>query len=709
MNQLRTHSCHIALTILLCIAGRPGHPIQAADLPENNSRIVEQRRAHARSAAAMAVMADPAKMDTLPRTLAAIADDLRAVRAFYRANGDAVAEGLIADTEIFVKGAQWALRYETDGKPTNPELIQKAVARIPERLKLALNETAGPFWRDARGRVVRGYASPVDDSVQPYGLVIPKQYDPEKPIRLDVVLHGSTKPQGASELKFMERFDQPAGGAEVLVDQPFIELHPLGRVENCYRWAGETDVFEAIEDVCRKYNIDRDRIVLRGMSMGASGTWHLGLKHPDRFVALGPYCGYVDTHRFSETPLDTFVRVGPLPEHQELGLHILDSVDYAANVGVVPAVACMGEKDVFFQAHVIMGEAMQREGLTMVNLISPGTGHVIDPVTHAEQMRRIGEYAAKGIDHVPCKLRFVTWTLKYPRCHWLEVQGLAEHYHRSEISARILEDGVIQIDEPQNITRFAVMPEALPAKEAKVRIAGRLFELGDVREEGQPRRPVQFERRGETWELSSERPTQGASRKHPGLTGPIDDAFTTRFLCVRGTRQPWNAQVQKYADASLKRFAYEWHRYFRGELPVKDDKDVTDDDLCTSNLILFGDPGSNPWIAKVLPKLPIRWSESELVVADTTYPAADHVPALIQPNPLAAEAGAECYVVINSGHTFREAELAKLNYLLFPRWGDWAVLKIGDTVSAQPFDPLDETVLKAGYFDEQWQFRLNQP
>src|SRR5207253_3235196 len=133
--------------------------------------------------------------------------------------------------------------------------------------------------------------------------------------------------------------DEPAKAAP---DAKFIELHPLGRVENCYRWAGETDVFEAIEAVCRQYKIDRDRIVLRGMSMGASGTWHLGLKHPDRFVALGPYCGYVDTHRFSQTPLDNFVKVGPLPEHQERGLHMLDSVDYAANAGVVPAIACMG-------------------------------------------------------------------------------------------------------------------------------------------------------------------------------------------------------------------------------------------------------------------------------------------------------------------------------------------------------------------------------
>ena len=64
--------------------------------------------------------------------------------------------------------------------------------------------------------------------------------------------------------------------------------------------------------------------------MGGYGAVKLALKHPDRFVALGPYCGYVDTHLFSETPLANFVKVGPLPEHQELGLHLLDSVGYAA-------------------------------------------------------------------------------------------------------------------------------------------------------------------------------------------------------------------------------------------------------------------------------------------------------------------------------------------------------------------------------------------
>lgn len=252
---------------------------------------------------------------------------------------------------------------------------------------------------------------------------MPAKYDTAKPIRLDVVLHGSTRPVGMSELRFIKRFDE-GDTAKTTPEQDYIELHPLGRVENCYRWAGETDVFEAIESVCRNYNIERSRVVLRGMSMGASGTWHLGLKHPDRFVALGSYCGYVDTHQFSQTPLPRFVKVGPLPPYQEKALHMLDSIDNATNAGVVPAIACMGEKDVFFQAHVLMRRAMEREGLKMVNLISPGTGHIIDPVTHREQMRRISEYAQKGIDHAPRHLRFVTWTLKYSHCHWLRILAL---------------------------------------------------------------------------------------------------------------------------------------------------------------------------------------------------------------------------------------------------------------------------------------------
>ncbi|MBI5756961.1 MAG: prolyl oligopeptidase family serine peptidase, partial [Planctomycetales bacterium] len=605
--------------------------------------------------------------------------------------------GDIADAGIFLKGLAWGLKYDPEFTPADITLMQKAVARGEQRAKALADGKRS--WTARRGKLALGYVSRVDGSVQPYGIIVPAKYDSTQPTRLDVVLHGSTRPVGLSELKFIARFDEGDEAAASPPDQPFIELHPLGRVENCYRWAGETDVFEAIEDVCRRYHIDRDRIVLRGMSMGASGTWHLGLKHPDRFVALGPYCGYVDTHRFSETPLGNFVKIGPLPAHQELGLHMLDSIDYAANAGVVPAVACMGEKDVFFQAHVLMGNAMQREGLTMVNLISPGTGHVIDPVTHAEQMRRIGEHVAIGLNHTPRELRFVTWTLKYSRCHWLQVLGLERHYARAELSARF-GDGIVEVAEPKNITRFAILTSALPAVPKKIRVGTTEIVVPDsitAKSSG-----LVVSRRGDAWRIDGDFSQVALPGKRPGLQGPIDDAFTTPFLCVRGTGQPWNAAVQAYADASLQRFAHEWHHYFRGELPVKDDSAVTDEDVRTRNLILFGDPGSNTWIAKVLPHLPLTWSKENLRLAGEDFSAADHVPALIAANPLPGAASR--YVVLNSGHTFREAELAKLNYLLFPRWGDWAVLQIDP--SRLPTAPVDEKIVRAGYFDEQWQLPL---
>jgi hypothetical protein len=203
-----------------------------------------------------------------------------------------------------------------------------------------------------------------------------------------------------------------------------------------------------------------------------------------------------------------------------------------------------------------------------------------------------------------------------------------------------------------------------------------------------PRQSVIGKRDG-SWTYLGELGAVKLDGKCPGLQGPIDDAFITPFLCVRGTGKPWNPAVQAWADASLKQFAQEWDRYFRSQLPIKVDVDVTEDDVRRRNLILFGDPGSNRWIAKAIPKLPLSWTKAEPEFGGTKFAAADHAPVLIQPNPLASRR----YVVLNSSHTFGEKELASLNYLLFPRLGDWAVLKL----------PSAE-VVHAGFFDERWQF-----
>ena len=247
------------------------------------------------------------------------------------------------------------------------------------------------------------------------------------------------------------------------------------------------------------------------------------------------------------------------------------------------------------------------------------------------------------------------------------------------------------------MTLFAILPPVLQGDDPRLRVGGASVFL-PARDKGSAARKPVIGRRDGKWAYLGELDTLPLEGKRPGVQGPIDDAFTTPFLCVRGTGKPWNNAVQAWSDAALRRFVYEWDRYFRGTLLVKDDIDVTDADVRRCNLILFGDPGSNRWISRVLPKLPIQWTQEEVRIGNDTFAANKHAPVLIQPNPLRQDR----YVVINSGHTFNEKELASLNYLLFPRLGDWAVLKVGAKAPTNPAEALDEEVVRAGYFDEHW-------
>lgn len=600
-----------------------------------------------------------------------------------------------ADAQIFVKGVVWALDFGPVEDAKSRELVQKGIRRARERIDALA--TGRLTWVERRGSSVRGFISAVDGSVQPYGLVVPASYDPAKPMRLDVVLHGSTPATGIGELQFINAADAEDSGA-VASKHNFIEVHPMGRLgENAYRFEGETDVDEAIEAVCRDYRIDRSRIVLRGSSLGGVGTWQLGLKRPDRYVALGPAAGLVDTYVFANAPWKHFVRLAPLTPWQETTLHLVDAVDYSANAGMVPVVAVMGDKDPYFESHLLIEKAFAKEGIPFVGLVDRGAGHGVTAQVMQEQLRLLGEHAAKGRDPFPKHVRFVTWTLKFSRCNWLEVLGLEAHYQRAEIEARIAADGSIAVTQPQNINRFAIHPPALQTAHTSVTVGGTKIDL--PAQSAGTARPVVIELQDGKWKYQGTLEAVTLTGKRPGLQGPIDDAFSRPFLCVRGTGMAWNPAVGAWADANLKRFADEWRRHYRGYLPIKNDTEVTEDDVRRANLILFGDPGSNRWINKVLPQLPIQWTRETLELGKDRHAAADHGVQLICPNPLPGAAG--LYVVLNSGHTYHDLEL-RFSYMVFPRLGDWAIVKMGDNPPSAPATTVVETVLSSGFFDEAW-------
>ena len=127
---------------------------------------------------------------------------------------------------------------------------------------------------------------------------------------------------------------------------------------------------------------------------------------------------------------------------------------------------------------------------------------------------------------------------------------------------------------------------------------------------------------------------------------------------------------------------------------LKNDTEVTPADIAAHNLVLFGDPGSNKLLGQIADRLPIRWTANSIAVGTRTYSAADHALVMIYPNPLSPRR----YVVINSGHTFHEPEFRGSNALVYPRLGDFAVLRLDARKAAT-----DAPVEQAGFFDDHWE------
>ena len=190
--------------------------------------------------------------------------------------------------------------------------------------------------------------------------------------------------------------------------------------------------------------------------------------------------------------------------------------------------------------------------------------------------------------------------------------------------------------------------------------------------------------------------------KHHGLQGPIDDAFMDRFIIVRPTGKSSNEAVTKWVDAEMNRAIVQWRKVFRGEAIVKDDKDVTEQDIVTSNVVLWGDPHSNSVYAKINDKLPIVVHDSGVTIGQkgsgnyANMTNRDYVPLLIYPNPL----NPKKYVVTNSGFTFREYD-ALNNARQVPKLPDWALIDI----TTPPNNRYPGKVVQSGFFDENWKVK----
>jgi len=573
---------------------------------------------------------------------------------------------LLPDVLIYEKSVRWALDYDEvfDAKAAAVKSVLKTGL---ERAK-AMKDGKTP-WTTATGLVVRGYKSKIDGSVQPYGLVIPKEYDfAAKTLhRLDFWWHGRFENVG--EAGFIDSRSKSAGE---FTPKGAIVLHPYGRFSNANKFAGEIDSFECLDDVKKHYRIDDKRIVARGFSMGGAACWQYAVHYPTLFCAAAPGAGFSETPEF----LKVFQNEKVEPTWYEKKLWgMYNCTDVAQNIFNIPTVAYSGEKDSQKQAADVMEREMKKLGMELTHIIGPGAGHNYEKAAKEEVNKRIDTIAEKGLPSERKEIKFVTYTLRYNVCGWIKVEGMQKHWQKATVTATE-KDGKITI-QTEGVTDLFLLPQdnkfvvSIDGREPHAEVTPHLTWMYGTR----------YRKVGDKWEEGVH--NHNLAKTH-GLQGPIDDAFMDSFLMVSPTGTPMNEAIGKWTTQEMKHATEHWRKQFRGDAPIKADKDVTEDDIRNNNLILWGDPKSNAILAKVADKLPLAEFTDKTVTLS------------IYPNPL----NPKKYVVLNSGFTYREYDYLN-NARQVPKLPDYAIVDVSTPANSR----YPGKVVRAGFFDEQWKLQ----
>lgn len=637
------------------------------------------------SAAANVTAAEPPAPEVLEQLQSGLTklqkqiQSLQSAPALQRRDG----KRKLADVEVFAKSVEWMLRHNEFPKKDYAKQAAKAL-EIGSQRAAQLADGKSP-WEQQVGKTVRGYYSRIDGSVQPYALTIPEGVNPNSGTRwpLHLKLHG--RANDMNEVNFIHRHE----GKSLPDKQDWIQLDVYGRGNNAYRWAGETDVFEALADVKRRFRIDENRTTLHGFSMGGAGAWHLGVHHPSMWSSVGPGAGFVDFYKYQK-------QTEQRPPWQHANLGIYDAVDYAMNAANVPICTYGGENDTQLVAGTTMVDAAKALNIDIKLLIGPGMGHKFHPDSFKEFMAfhkknsKLGRKQNQSRDQI----RFTTRTLKYNTCDWLTVHEVERVYEPSTVEGSLTADGNVKV-QTTNVAAFSVARDIAQF----VEIQDQRLPCYDAAEGLLP--DVYYEKTDNGWNEMGYQDSlvflnNPHKQKRKNLQGPIDDAFMEPFVCVTGSDSS-TSEIDKWAAWTLARFEREFDKWMRAKISIVK-ADSLSDIPRDKNMILFGSPETNSMIKTFLPRLPVEWTADEIKIGSRSFSTKDHGLSLIYPNPL----NRKRYIVINSGHTFHEADFKASNSWLFPRLGDIAVQKFTPDENGS----FEEEIVWAANFNAAWQLSV---
>lgn len=514
----------------------------------------------------------------------------------------------------------------------------------------------------ASGPQVLTFHSDVDDTEQPYGLYLPKNYNPKKKYPFVVMLHGAgsnhrlalrrvfgkSNAEGESDVEASRYFPE-------WKDVDYIVVSSFARGTMGYQGVAEKDVMDMIADAKKRFSIDENRMYLTGLSMGGGGTMWVGLSYPDMWAAIAPVC--------PAPPAGTL----------ELVPNALNFPVYFFQGDVDPAVKVDSTRK--------WVQRLKDAGTKVEYTEYPGVKH--NSWENAYKDEFIFDWFSRfQRNPYPERVRFATSQYKHNKSYWVTLDDFTPGT-TALIDAKFTAGNSIEIS-TQGLKAFSLNLQGHRGFKAKkpltLVINGQTI---NVNTDG----VLTLTESGNAWAVNALNTLTSAKKK--GAEGPMTEAIADRHIYVYGTGgSPSVDELNKRRAEAQK--AMDWSVYrgdFLGRVMVfprlLSDKEVRPSDIESSNLILFGTKETNSLIEKFSDKLPMQLKAS----------ATDYGLAYVFP------VGGH-YVLVNSGLPWwttvaenspmsRQASPAPMNVL--GRFQDFVLFK--GTIN---------TVVSGGRFNNDW-------
>ncbi|MHB9023783.1 MAG: NPCBM/NEW2 domain-containing protein [Armatimonadota bacterium] len=500
-------------------------------------------------------------------------------------------------------------RLKDNFENPGPELLAYANAPLMEFAELQQAEAGGTGGLHPYGFVRLAYRDELDGMPQFARAYLPAHYDPAKKWPLLINLHGymPANPPYARWWGVENRFDMFADAYDV------ISIYPHGRGNTSYLGYGERDVLRCIELAKQRFSVDDQRVYLVGYSMGGSGTWNVGTRHPELFAAIAPVYGGWD-YRIA---WDEQEQAGLTPEDR-FRLERGGTFAQLESLLTTPVLVNHGDKDasvtVEFSRFTV--GMLQRWGYDVRYWEHPGLGH--GPLGSEELMMQW--LLSHRLVTDPPHVRLRAGELKSAAAHWVRVEQRENPLAFLQVDAEVVGPNTLRLT-TDNVLAITLSPgKALvdPSKPLQV-----LWNGKEVR-------TVMLN--GGRVTLAARGYTPQAGEKRPTLEGPMGDAFNTPFAIVEGTIAP-DPLMRAMCRLRARELADNWARRQNWQPRYFKDTEISDAEKGCYTLLLVGGPEENLVSKAIAEKLPLRLTAHSVILDGKEIAATDAAAQMIYPSP----------------------------------------------------------------------------